>query len=130
MFITIQTETLPKTTVIFSNLYVYFSNFPNPTVKPLIFYGCYKPLTSSNRKCTKSTHFQSKKSPPPIKRDGLIIKFRNHPVSYKYDSYVLTYAVSITGNTREGLLCSVFLLRDDFQNKVPTVFHHSTALCR
>ena len=41
--------------------------------------------------------------------------------------YVQSYVISITGNPRENLpdvILSAFLLRDDFQNKPPTVFQH------
>ena len=47
----------------------------------------------------------------------------------KYEYNAPTYAVSVTGNSRENLpessgFLSVLLLRDDFQNKSPTAFHH------
>ena len=70
---------------------------------------------------------QTKKSAPEIGTD--ILSVPQPPCSSKTSDihYVQSYVISITGNPRENLpdvILSAFLLRDDFQNKPPTVFQH------
>ena len=72
-------------------------------------------------------HHIYKKSAPEIGTD--ILSVPQPPCSSKTSDihYVQSYVISITGNPRENLpdvILSAFLLRDDFQNKPPTVFQH------